>query len=556
MRHRTFRRLAVLGIVVAGLTLPTGRSPSIGIHAGTASADRSPFLSEMPAIAPQDIKITPGGCTGVTPPGEPPPACCISGFVYADGQPVAGAEVEIHGPHGFELKGSTVVYTDTAIPYYAMSLNVSPGETITITARYSGHQRTLLHTMHPGGQHVDVVLARNQPDDYLYERQIGTPTATFSSPYDIAVDGAGNLYVVDNGNARVQVFDSTGQFVRQWGTLGSGPGQFNNPGGVAIDPGGNLYIADKNNHRIQHFSPLGTPLGTLGTFGSDAGQFSSPAGVTVDANGNVYVADTGNNRIQKFRSDGIWLASWGSFGSGTGQFDMPIDVATDGVANIYVLDRNNQRVQIFTSGGAPLASWGSQGSANGQFSDPQSLTADVSGNIYVADNGNKRVQKFSGAGGWLASWGGIGFSDGMFGSVYGITVSGSGRVYVADSTDNRIQIFHPMTAAQPISTIVHLSSLTLAPGEILAVYGQGQDSDTSTAISTYRWSSDKQGVIADTATFTRTTGVPGFGRLKPGVHKLTLQVKDDQGQSSEPATIDIRVEGDPWFEIFLPQIAR
>jgi hypothetical protein len=113
-----------------------------------------------------------------------------------------------------------------------------------------------------------------------------------------------------------------------------------------------------------------------------------------------------------------------------------------------------------------------------------------------------------------------------------------------------------MTATQPLGMIVHLSSLTLAPGETLAVYGQGQDSDTSAAISTYRWISDKQGLIANTATFTSTTGIPGSGHLKPGVHRLTLQVQDDQNQSSEPASIDIRVIGTPWFEVFLPQIAR
>ena len=71
-----------------------------------------------------------------------------------------------------------------------------------------------------------------------------------------------------------------------------------------MDVAGNVYVAETSNSRIQKFSSDGTFLMKWGIYGSDDGQLKYPSGVAVDATGNVYVADTGNRRIQKFSSDG------------------------------------------------------------------------------------------------------------------------------------------------------------------------------------------------------------------------------------------------------------
>ena len=77
-------------------------------------------------------------------------------------------------------------------------------------------------------------------------------------------------------------------------------GKFKKPGGVAVDAAGNVYVADTGNHRIQKFTSNGVLLAKWGKEGSGNCEFRSPEGVAVDASGNVYVADTGNHRIQKF----------------------------------------------------------------------------------------------------------------------------------------------------------------------------------------------------------------------------------------------------------------
>ena len=64
----------------------------------------------------------------------------------------------------------------------------------------------------------------------------------------------GNVYVADTTNNRIQKFDSNGNYITQWGTLGSSDGQFTNPYGVAAGPFCNVYVADTTNNRIQEFA--------------------------------------------------------------------------------------------------------------------------------------------------------------------------------------------------------------------------------------------------------------------------------------------------------------
>jgi outer membrane protein assembly factor BamB len=131
--------------------------------------------------------------------------------------------------------------------------------------------------------------------EYAYQFQIGAPQ--FLSPYAVAVDGQGNIYVSDVGNHRIQKLSSDGTFLLKFGSYGSGEGQFNYPSEVAIDGQGNIYVADPDNYRIQKFDARGTFLAKFGTIGSGDGQFTAPTGVAVDASGIFYVADNSNRLL-------------------------------------------------------------------------------------------------------------------------------------------------------------------------------------------------------------------------------------------------------------------
>jgi sugar lactone lactonase YvrE len=274
-------------------------------------------------------------------------------------------------------------------------------------------------------------------------------------PSDVATDPAGNVYVADQGNARIQKFSADGAFIRSWGGNGSGTGQFLfNLEGIAVDAAGNVYVTEVSGpngqgaDRIQKFSSSGAFLTKWGSRGSGNGQFSVPSGIATDPAGDVYVADSGNARIQKFDFDGSFISKWGSGGSGNGQFNLPNGIATDAVGNVYVVDSyglapasRNNRIQKFSSDGAFITKWGGTGSGNGQFYAPSDVATDPAGNVYVVDSGNNRIQKFSSDGGFITKWGGKGSGNGRFNFPGGIATDSAGNVYVADTGNNRIQKF-------------------------------------------------------------------------------------------------------------------
>ena len=336
-------------------------------------------------------------------------------------------------------------------------------------------------------------------ETYKFERMWPTLQQPwyFNNPEDIAIDSAGNVYVVDGGNNRIQKFTSSGKFITKWGSHGSGDGEFWSPTGIAIDGAGNVYVADYGNYRIQKFTSSGEFITKWGSRGSEDGEFISPKGIATDSVGNVYVADEGSStehnpgtRIQKFTSSGEFISKWGSWGSGDGEFIFPKGIATDSAGNVYLADGGNCRIQKFTSSGEFITKWGSRGSGDGEFWEitgiaidgvgnvcvkndhyiqkftssgkfitkwgsysyfkgPEGIAIDSAGNVYVVEQGaphfaawsGSRIRKFTSSGEFISKWGSWGSGDGEFISPKGIATDSVGNVYVADYGNYRIQKF-------------------------------------------------------------------------------------------------------------------
>jgi tripartite motif-containing protein 71 len=132
----------------------------------------------------------------------------------------------------------------------------------------------------------------------------------------IAIDEAGNVYVTDG--PRVSKFTSRGLFLLAWGKGVGGPGVdvcttvcgpatpgaeggLHSVGGIAVAPNGDVFVVDERQARVLRFSSEGAYLEAFGRFGTGRGQFRSPHALAADRRGNLYVADTSNDRIQKFR---------------------------------------------------------------------------------------------------------------------------------------------------------------------------------------------------------------------------------------------------------------
>jgi DNA-binding beta-propeller fold protein YncE len=268
-----------------------------------------------------------------------------------------------------------------------------------------------------------------------------------SFPSGVALDQNGNVYVTDEGNSRIVIFDSTGTFQGDFGSEGAASGEFNEPSGLAVGPTGNIYVADFGNNRVQIFNSVGNYQSTIGstTPGTGAGEFDGPDGVAVGSAGNIYVADTLNNRVQYFNSNGSYQTGIGGPSSGAGnlQFDEPIGITVGPTGNIYVADTLNNRIQIFTPSAAYQGTIGgaAAGTGNGQFDHPEGVAVGSTGNIYVADTLNNRVQVFNSSGVYQSTIGTAGTGVGQFSHPTSVAVAPTGNIYVADASNNRIERF-------------------------------------------------------------------------------------------------------------------
>jgi DNA-binding beta-propeller fold protein YncE len=153
------------------------------------------------------------------------------------------------------------------------------------------------------------------------------------------------------------------------------PGAFDDPSGVAVDPAGNVWVVENDNKRVQKLAPDGTPLLM---FGGDAG-FSDPRQLALAPNGDVYVTDL-NGSVFRFAADGTLL---GTFGQG---LETPRGVAVDQAGNVLVADRDQFRVAVFSPTGDLLRTI-SRPLARGALY-AMDVAVDPSGDIWVLTDGN------------------------------------------------------------------------------------------------------------------------------------------------------------------------
>ena len=126
----------------------------------------------------------------------------------------------------------------------------------------------------------------------------GNREGEIDAPYDVKFDKAGNMYIVELGNKRVQVMDTNDQFIYTFGQ--SRIGNIGLPTGLHVDKDKNIvYISDFANDRIVVYTMSGDFLTTLGSHGQRVGQLHSPY-CTTSRRGKLYVCDSGNNRVQTF----------------------------------------------------------------------------------------------------------------------------------------------------------------------------------------------------------------------------------------------------------------
>ena len=264
-------------------------------------------------------------------------------------------------------------------------------------------------------------------------------------PTALTVDSNGDIWVVDNGNDRVEEFSETGSYVTQFGSKGSGNSEFIEPAAIAISEG-SVYVVDQGNDRVEQFSTAGSYISQFGSRGTGSGQFDKPFCISANpTTGVLYVCDFENQRMEEFSPSGKFLTEWKTWGS-THEQGAPGGVAVGATGKLYVIDPWADEVGAWIppeAGGANLAystQYGSKGSGNGQFNGPAYSAIDGKGNIWITDYANNRIEELSSQGGFIASYGKLGSGEAQFNGPTGIAINKStGNVYVADHWNNRVE---------------------------------------------------------------------------------------------------------------------
>ena len=186
--------------------------------------------------------------------------------------------------------------------------------------------------------------------------------AQFNSPAGIAIDAAGNLYVAEYGSERIRKVTPNGEVSTFAGSGAPGDAdgvgisaQFKSPSGIVMDKAGNLYVVDTGNARIRKITPKGevsTLAGSTRGFADGVGisaQFGFPLGIAIDTAGNLYVVDTGNIRKVTPKGEVSTLAgSAYAHADGTGcdeRSPTSFGIAIDAAGNLYVTDTSNHRIR-------------------------------------------------------------------------------------------------------------------------------------------------------------------------------------------------------------------
>jgi sugar lactone lactonase YvrE len=187
----------------------------------------------------------------------------------------------------------------------------------------------------------------------------------FRQVTDVAWDAAGNAFISDGYiNSRVAKVDKDGNWLKSWGEPGDQPGQFNVPHSIAVDAAGNVYVADRGNRRIQVFSGDGKflrqmtidvpappdahaaigakPTTTTGTMAPGAPWTVC---ITPGPKQVLYTSDAFPGRIYKLSLDGKVLGMFGKAGKQLGQFGWIHEIACPSESELYVSEILNWRVQ-------------------------------------------------------------------------------------------------------------------------------------------------------------------------------------------------------------------
>jgi hypothetical protein len=293
----------------------------------------------------------------------------------------------------------------------------------------------------------------------------GSGAGQFQTPVGVAIQQSnGAVYVADSGNARVEKFGASGNFLAAWGwgvadgvarsevctstcqagIAGSGPGQFSLPTSIAVSnvsggaAAGKVFVGDAGNNVVVKFDANGVFIATIDGSTTPQGHFVSLAGVAVDQSGNLWTADTGTGNVDEFDPMGKFLQQWAS-----PSFSIRA-IAVDATRNaVYLMNGGGTTERFTLTGGGQTTIDSGSGVALALDQQTGNLYVDHGRDVAVYDSTGTRIDTLFSLGATTDSQG-LGFWSGKGKKL--------GALYVSDASNNHVTIYGPPPAGPPFIT--------------------------------------------------------------------------------------------------------
>jgi DNA-binding beta-propeller fold protein YncE len=260
-----------------------------------------------------------------------------------------------------------------------------------------------------------------------------------------AVIGPGDLLYVSDGyyNARVAVFNRSGDYLDSFGYPGFGRGEFHTPHDIAVSSEGLLYIADRGNRRIQVLTHEGIYVREI-----QVPAVGHPFSVKTASGNRLFIADGGTQSelksggIFEYLNDGTFLQSIGSFGNQAGEFNDLHMISVDSSLNIFSAELGVPRLQKFTraSCGSDVCvynaetTWPAENTKQ-RIENALAVSADNLGNLYASSYGSQgRVLKISVTTGELLAE----YTHPGLVRPHGLSSDNQNNIWITDNETNRI----------------------------------------------------------------------------------------------------------------------
>ncbi len=211
------------------------------------------------------------------------------------------------------------------------------------------------------------------------------------SPYGVAVDKSGKIFVSEAFGNSVNIFNPTGSYFSTL-KLNSQNGGEVRPGRMLTGPGGELFVVDRQTQSIYVFDEKGNELQIIKAKKQKRQQMLQD--IAVDKEGNIYCVNSLGAAVNIFNRQGIYINGFGRHSADKVGFSFPTGISLDSKGRIWIVDSFQHRLKVFNDRGNLLVQFGGVGTESGKFFFPVDMVFGKEGKFYVIEKGANRMQIF------------------------------------------------------------------------------------------------------------------------------------------------------------------